>query len=68
MIYPDNLARKYHFIDLYVRQHQENDEAIKSLYEKPLSKRKNSLHNLLSQNFTELAATEKAAAAAAKLD
>ena len=62
-IYPDKIARKYHFIDIFVRQHQANDPAIQSLYEKDPPKRKNSLSNLLSQNFNELSAAEKEAAA-----
>ena len=47
-----------------MRQNQANDPAIQSLYEKDPPKRKNSLSNLLSQNFNELSAAEKEAAAA----
>ena len=35
MIYPERLARKYHFVEVYMRQHKLHDDAIKSLYQEP---------------------------------
>ena len=69
-IYPERLARKYHFVEVYMRQHKLHDDAIKSLYQEP-PKSKHTLKQLLSQNFKSLQATaptEKPADSALEVD
>ena len=50
-IYPKRIARKHHFVESYLAK-LKGDTAMAALYAKP--KRKNSLVDLLSENFDDL--------------
>ena len=57
-IYPKDVAKKYHFIEVYMKD-QRKDKVVKSLKETPLPKRKNSLNKLLSDNYHDYSRGER---------